>query len=211
MRAISRYISKPAVRSFLLSVGLLFAATSSATVSNPSVPADTLAHQERESLFPKSSRNLATSHFTWGAEAGASLDLTGHDMSTFDVDVLLGYKNSYIKLVGLGAGIHRTVHGGDNFIPVYATIQTSFRKKPSLFFFSAKIGYSFNTISDSPTFGDLSSTMGVGINLSRSKNAQTHVILSAGYRYFNHRHIEMVERIDQHYIYIARLCFGISF
>lgn len=212
MKGITRHIGISAVRRFLLSAGLLFIAGAAAASENTAaLAADSIATQERESLFPKSSLSLAFSHFTWGAEAGASLDLTGHDMSTFDVDVLLGYKNDYIKLVGVGAGIHRTVQGGDNFIPVYATIQTSFRKKPSLFFLSAKIGYSFNTISDSPTFGDLCSTLGLGINLSRSKTAQTHIILSAGYRYFNRRHIEMVERIDQHYVYIARLCFGISF
>lgn len=213
MATIFRYFNKSAMRTFVLSAGLLFSSSfSSAVASAKKVEAnDSIKTQERESLFPGRSRNLAFSHFTWGAEAGASLDLTGHDLSTFDVDVLFGYKNAYIKLAGFGAGIHRTVQGGDNFIPVYATIQTSFRKQPSLFFFTAKIGYSFNTISDSPTFGDLSSTLGVGINLSRSQTAQTHIILSGGYRYFNRRHINMVEKIDQHYIYIARLCFGISF
>lgn len=217
MDALTKNI-KSAVRTFVLTAGLLFSAASLSASENTvesagavKAVADSVSMYERESLFPKSSLSLAFSHFTWGAEAGASLDLTGYDMSTFNVDVLFGYKNDYIKLAGFGAGIHRSVQSGDNFIPVYATIQTSFRKKPSLLFFSAKIGYSFNTISDSPTFGDLSSAMGVGFNLSRSKTAQTHIILSAGYRYFNRRHIDMVDRIDRHYIYIASLSFGVSF
>lgn len=197
----------PAVRTLVLTVGILLSAlTAFADNTN-----DSIKEAVRESLFPEKSMSLAESHFTWGAEAGASLDLTGHDMSTFDVDVLLGYKNSYIRLLGIGAGIHRTVQGGNNFIPLYATIQTSFRKKPSLFFMNAKIGYSFNTINDSPTFGDLVSSIGVGINLSRSRLAKTYVLFSIGHRYFNSRHIDMVDKLDRHYIYIAQLCLGISF
>ncbi len=199
----------PAVKAIVLAAGILLSA--SVATANDTTPKDSISNVERESLFPKSSRSLAKSHFTWGAEAGASLDLTGHDMSTFDVDVLFGYKNSYIRMAGFGVGIHRTVQGGDNFIPVYATIQTSFRKKPSLLFMSAKIGYSFNTINDSPTFGDLVSILGVGINLSKSKLANSYIILSAGYRYFNRRHINMVDRLDRHYVYIAQLRFGVSF
>ncbi len=201
----------PAVKTMILTAGMLLTAAS--INANTNIPGDTISQKgkERESLFPERSQSLAKSHFTWGAEAGASLDLTGHDMSTFDVDVLFGYKNSYMRMLGIGAGIHRTVQGGDNFIPIYATIQTSFRKKPSLLFMSAKIGYSFNTINDSPTFGDLVSALGIGINLSRSKLASSYIILSAGYRYFNRRHINMIDRLDQHYVYIAQLRFGVSF
>lgn len=199
----------PAIKAIVLTAGLLLAAPQ-LSADNATMN-DSIRNATRESLFPEKSRSLAKSHFTWGAEAGASIDLTGHDMSTFDVDVLFGYKNSYIRMVGLGAGIHRTVQRGDNFIPIYATIQTSFRKKPSLVFMSAKIGYSFNTISDSPTFGDFVSSIGVGVNLSLSRLANSYIILSAGSRYFNKRHIDMIHRLDQHYIYIAQLRFGVSF
>lgn len=201
--------NRPAVRILILVAGLLFASLSA--IAENTIANDSLRAASRESLFPEKSRSLATSHFTWGAEAGASLDLTGHDMSTFDVDVLFGYKNAYMRMLGLGAGIHRTVQGGDNFIPLYATIQTSFRKKPSLLFMSAKIGYSFNTISDSPTFGDFMSSLGMGVNLSTTSFAKTYIMLSIGYRYFNHRHIDMVQRLDRHYVYIAQLRFGMSF
>lgn len=205
-----KYIFMPALRSLILTAGILFSFFN-AFAGEHHNDNDSINTVARESLFPESSRSLAKSHFTWGAEAGASLDLTGHDMSTFDVDVLFGYKNQYIRMLGFGAGIHRTVQGGDNFIPVYATIQTSFRKEPSLFFFSAKIGYSFNTINDSPTFGDLSSSLGAGINLSSSRFAKTYVLLCAGYRYFNRRHIDMIDKLNQHYVFIARLCLGVSF
>lgn len=164
----------------------------------------------RESIFG-GNRPLDNSHFTWGADLGASLDLTAHDMSTFDIDVILGYKNKYFKTAGIGVGIHRTVQGGDNFIPIYALIRTSFTSRPSLLFFNARFGYSFNTIDDSPTFGDFNSALGCGINLSKSKRANTYLILSAAYRYFNERHKNMVSRIDTHSIWMAQLQFGVNF
>ncbi len=165
----------------------------------------------RESLFPNKSRSLADSHFTWGAEVGTSIDMTGHDMSTFDLDALVGYKNSFLNIAGIGAGVHRAVQSGNNFVPIYAVIQTSFRKRPSLFFLNAKFGYSFNTIQDSPTFGDFVSALGVGLNLSKTRIARTYILLSVGYRYFNERHKVYVDKLTTHYVYMTHLSFGINF
>lgn len=166
---------------------------------------------ERESLFPEKNLTLDKSHFTWGAEAGASIDLTGLDMSTIDVDVLMGYKNAYINLLGAGVGVHRNVQSGDNFIPVYATLQTSFRKQPSLLFYTVKAGYSFNTIDSSKMFGDLMAYMGCGINLSKTRTARSFIQLMAGYRYFNTKHMDMFDKIDRHYIFDASLSIGVLF
>lgn len=165
---------------------------------------------ERESIFG-GNRSLAESHFTWGADLGASVDLTAHDMSTFDLDFILGYKNNFIKTVGVGAGIHRTVQGGDNFIPIYALIRTSFTSRPSLLFLNARFGYSFNTIEDSPMFGDYNSALGCGFNLSQSKKAKTYIILGVAYRYFNQHHQNYISRLDTNSIWVAQLQFGINF
>lgn len=165
----------------------------------------------RESIFGDKSVDLANSHFTWGAEVGASIDLTGNDMSTFDIDAFFGYKNNILKVAGVGAGIHRTVGSGNNFIPVYALLRSSFTTHPSLCFLNARLGYSFNTVDESPMFGDFSSTLGCGFNLSRSRRVSSYLILSGGYRYFNERHMNMISKIDRHYIWIAQLQFGMNF
>lgn len=151
------------------------------------------------------------SHFVWGADLGSSIDLTGHDLSTFDLDLLAGYRNKYIKMVGMGIGFHRTVQGGSNFIPIYALIRTSFTSRPSLLFFHGRIGYSFNTIEHSPMFGDFSSTIGLGINLSQSRKVNTYFVISGGARYYNKRHQSEIEKIDTRYIWIAQLQFGVNF
>ena len=164
----------------------------------------------RESFFPQKSRSLSFSHFTWGAEAGSSLDLTSHDLSTFDVDVLLGYKDSLIKLAGIGAGIHRSIHTGNNFIPVYGVIRTSFRRKPSLLFMNLQAGYSFNTISDNGTLGDFYGALGVGVNLQQTQRAKSYIILSAAYQYFSQANKEKIN-MDSNYIFFARLVVGVNF
>ena len=158
----------------------------------------------------KSTESLDKSHFTWGAEAGTSIDITAHDMSTFDVDVLLGYKNSFLNMAGIGVGVHRTIRSGDNFIPIYATLRSSFRPGRSLLFMNMRFGYSFNTIGDSPTFGDFNAAIGMGINLSQSRRARTYILLNLAYRHFNERHKNLIS-LDTSYVYIAQLMCGVNF
>lgn len=160
------------------------------------------------SLF--SSVDLATSHFTWGAELGSSIDMTGHDMSTLDADVVIGYKNKWIRTAGFGAGIHRAFGTGDNFIPVYALFRTSFTSRPSNFFMSLKVGYSFNSIQDSPTFGDSCASIGAGINLAMGRRFSSHIILSISQRHFTKRHSDKYQlNVDN--IYLVSLAFGVNF
>lgn len=165
---------------------------------------------ETESIFPASSKSLSESHFTWGGEFGASIDLSGYDTSTFDVDIILGYKNNYFKILGVGAGVHRAFGTGDNFIPVYAVMRTSFSTKPRLLFMSLKAGYSFNTMGDAPIFGDINASLGCGINLAVSKKFCSHIILAYEFRHFNKRHKDM---LDMHAddISLATLSFGVNF
>lgn len=168
------------------------------------------SENSRESLFPDKSHSLAFSHFTWGAEAGSSLDLTSHDLSSFDIDVLIGYKNSFIHMAGIGAGIHRSIHSGNNFIPVYAVVRTNFRRTPSLFFLNLQGGYSFNSLSESTTVGDFYGALGLGINLQQTRTSRTYVIISGAYQYFNERN-KLKTDIDTSYIFFAKLVVGINF
>lgn len=176
----------------------------------PDLTLDAATYSERESLFPDQSRSLAFSNFTWGAEAGSSLDLTSHDLSSFDLDVLFGYKNSFIKMAGIGAGIHRSIHTGNNFIPVYAVIRTNFRRTPSLLFFNLQGGYSFNSFSSTGTVGDFYGAVGVGINLQQTKMSKTYVILSGAYQYFSEGN-RLKTDIDANYIFFAKLVVGVNF
>lgn len=199
--------------------------TSATTIDDSIIVADTINSQQieqldtlyvkpnnkRESLFPESSRNLGNqSHFSWGADIGASIDVGGDDMSTFDIDINLGYKNKFFRLIGIGAGIHRAFGNGYNFIPVYAVIQTSFREKPSLFFLDIKGGYSFNSIGSKNHQGGAYASIGCGINLAMSNKFKSHIILSYGY--FGMKAINNVAvNFDGNHINYAQIKFGVSF
>lgn len=166
--------------------------------------------EEHESIFPDASKSLINSHFTWGAEFGTSIDISGYDTSTFNADIVLGYKSSLFKTLGIGAGVHRAFGTGDNFVPVYTVIRTSFSKRPKLFFMSFKAGYSFNTMGDAPTFGDTNAALGAGINLAVSKKFQSHIILAYEFRHFNKRHKSSLDLAADN-ISLASISFGVNF
>ena len=111
------------------------------------------AAEERESIFGDKTPALDKSHFTWGADVGASIDMGGYDMTTFDIDIVLGYKNTLLRTLGLSAGIHRDFHTGTNFIPLMAVLRTSFIPRKTLCFFDLKAGYSFNTVGEENSGG----------------------------------------------------------
>lgn len=165
---------------------------------------------QRESFFPEKSLSLSFSHFTWGAEIGSSLDLTSNDLSTFDVDVVLGFKNSLFKLIGVGAGIHRSIHTGNNFIPVYFVFRSSFSKKPSLFFLNFQSGYSFNSIAGSGSFGDWTGALGIGINLKQTSVAKSYIVLSCAYQHINQSYLEQSPLSIEHVVF-AKLMIGVNF
>ncbi len=166
--------------------------------------------EARESIFPEKSVSLETSHFTWGVDVGASVDVTANNQSTFDADVVFGYKNSWIRLVGIGGGIHRSFGSGDNFIPVYFIFRSSFSSQPRLFFLNFKTGYSFNTIGNAATYGDTTASIGLGINLAMSRRFQSHIIIGYGYRHYSSRHQSNME-LSSANVSLALLSIGVNF
>ncbi len=169
-----------------------------------------LSDPQYESLIPSAGRDLSTTHFTWGAELGSSIDLGGNDMSSFDCSVVMGYKNSAIRLAGLSVGLRRSFGSRNTFIPLMAVLRTSFRSKPSLFFMHLEAGYSFNSIANSHVRGDYGGSLGLGINLSRSSKFMTHIIIAYGFQHFDVKHREEAGLKTEN-VPLAQLSFGINF
>lgn len=155
-------------------------------------------------------RTLEEKHFAWGVEIGTSIDVSGYDSSTLNGDVLIGYRNDLFNLLGVGIGIHHAMGSGDNYIPLYATLRTSFSKVPKLFFMSVKFGYSFNTIGDADTFGDTNASLGGGINLGKSRKFRSYLMLAYEFRHFNKKHREIVS-IENQNISMMSLTLGFNF
>lgn len=213
-------IKKPIVSSLKKAVWLMgfslfypafaFSQNVAADVEEIVVRNDSVSATEVEAIFENRQKSLSESHFTWGAEFGTSIDVSGYDSSTFNVDVVIGYKSNYFRMLGVSVGVHRAFGTGDNFIPISAVVRTSFSSRPRLFFMSLKAGYSFNTISDSPTFGDINATLGCGINLAISRHFKSHLILGYEFRHFNKKHREMYSIVAKD-ISLATLTFGANF
>lgn len=171
---------------------------------------DRFSRQPGESMLIGKDKPLWTSHFTWGADVGSSIDLRGNDMSTFDAEAVLGYKNSFIQLAGVGAGVHRAFGNGNNMIPVYAVFRSSFRTAPSLFFLNLKAGYSFNSIGETGTRRGFNCSLGVGINLAVSAKFRSHIILSYGYFRLDEEQ-RLWAGMEVEHVDYAQLRFGVTF
>ncbi len=203
MRNPTPTVNKIDYRIFSIVGALLYAAASAFSCFSET-------HDPKDALFPEGTQSLIKSHFTWGAAVGSSIDLSGYDTSTFDVDVMFGFKNRLIQIAGVGAGVQRSFGNGNNFIPVYAIFQSSFRKKPSLCFLHLKAGYSFNTVGDATTYGDVASSIGLGFNLARKKSFRSYFIIAYGFRHFTKRHKTNMN-LDAENISLAQIGFGINF
>lgn len=117
-------------------------------------------------------------HFTWGADIGSTIDISGNDMSTIDIDAFFGYKNKFIRTVGLGAGIKSAIGNSYTSIPVYAILRTNFSNTPSLCFLDLRAGYAFNTLTDDVTQDSFFGAVGVGFNLYSTQEFKSHIILA---------------------------------
>lgn len=162
------------------------------------------------SLFPDARRPGKSKHLTWGAEVGSSVDLTGNDLTTFDAHLNCGYTNSLFRIIGVGLGVQRSVSNANTFIPFYGVISTSFRTKPSNFFFNLKAGYSFNTVNSGRNKGGFLCSTGLGMMLKRSRLVSAYIMLAYSFYHLD-RTVVSEQQLDINHVDFAQIIFGVSF
>ena len=123
----------------------------------------------------------AEGKFAWGAEIGSSIDMTGHDMTTINLDANFGYSNSILKMAGVGAGVHMMASNGCRAFPIYAILQTNFRQKPSLCFLDLRVGLAINNVDHDSRQTVPYINPSIGFNLAGNKSFQSY--LRMGYLY----------------------------
>lgn len=180
---------------------------------------DTDSEEDLELLLKKRTQPEATPghikpdtrlrKFSMGLELSTGLDLSGLDLSTFNTDILIGYRCKAFPIIGVQLGVHKSLGSRDVFLPICFVLRTSFRNRPSPLFFHFNAGYSFNTISSSKMFGDITAAIGCGIKLAERRNFQSNIVLALGFRHFNQRH-QMMTRIDKPNTGYAQISFGVS-
>ncbi|MBQ9077623.1 MAG: hypothetical protein IJY31_07280 [Muribaculaceae bacterium] len=122
-----------------------------------------------------------SSHFAWGADVGGAIDMSGNDMSAINLDAYFGYKNPFVKIAGVGAGIDMMVSNSSRMFPVYGIFQSGFRNTPTLCFLDVRAGLSFNNLVANESQSDFYGSLGVGFNLAEGRNFRSYVILSYNY------------------------------
>lgn len=150
------------------------------------------------------------SHFTWGADVGGAIDMSSNDMSAINLDAYFGYKNSFVRVAGVGAGIDMMVSNSSRLFPVYAIFQSGFRNSPSLCFLDVRAGCSFNNLVANENQSGFYGSLGVGFNLACGKHFRSHVILS-----YNYIGLDSYSAAGYHYdlsdLHMANIRIGVSF
>lgn len=128
-----------------------------------------------------SSSNVVDKRFAWGIGAGSSIDMTGNDMSSLDINAYVGYSGPYVRFAGIGAGIDMMVSSSSNVYPVYALFRTDFRPVPQLYFLELRGGVAFSNIESFPMQTTPCGSVGFGVTLAKGRTFSSHIILSYNY------------------------------
>lgn len=121
------------------------------------------------------------SPFVWGAEIGPGIDMSGDDMSSINMGVLIGFRNSWLRIAGVGLGIDMMISNSCRAYPVYGIVRTSFTSRPAMLFGEMRGGVSFNQATGVPTRTNLFLQPGIGIDLAKGAKFTSYLILSYTY------------------------------
>lgn len=169
----------------LLLSALLFLC--SQTIAAQTVEQTASAQPPTQSVEPASSSTFSDikldsdnslGHFTWGLDAGSAIDLTANDMTSINITGYFGYKGSWMRFIGVGAGINTMISNSSRVYPLYAMLRTSFSRRPQLCFMDLRAGLSIDHILDYPSTTNFYGSIGLGITLAHGRKFSSHIIIS---------------------------------
>lgn len=148
--------------------------------------------------------------FTWGAEAGSSIDLSANDMSSIDINASFGIRQGIFTFAGIGAGANIMISNSCRTYPIFAILRTDFSRRVKLLFLDVRGGMALNYLPDNATGTGAYASVGVGINLARSRKFRSYIL--AGYTYVGRGDVTSGEAVT-HYpaLNVAMVRLGISF
>lgn len=120
--------------------------------------------------------------FAWGADAGASIDLTGNDMSAFDFDVSLGIRRGWINFLGVSVGADISISNSTRAYPLLLHFRTNFNNRPTLVFWDVRGGMAYNMLEHNHQQWGAYASTGIGFNLARSSKFVSYLTLGYTFR-----------------------------
>lgn len=151
-------------------------------------------------------------YFAWGADAGASIDMTGSDMSDVNFSAQFGMKRGWINFLGIGLGADLTTSNSCRSYDIFADFRTNFVNRPTLLFWPVRLGASLNYLEHNHEQTGFYGSTGIGINLARGKKYCSYMII--GYTFRERRHIEAdAETMSHNFksLHYATVKIGITF
>ncbi|MDE6464565.1 MAG: hypothetical protein K2L16_08050 [Muribaculaceae bacterium] len=148
--------------------------------------------------------------FTWGADVGASIDMSGNDMSSLDVDITFGMRRGWLNFLGFGVGADIMVSNSCRSFPLFAELRTNFVDRPTVAFWDLRLGASLNYLEHNHQQTGFFGFTGVGFNLARSAKFSSHLML--GYTFRQRSRVEGPEMTHPfHDLHYASVKIGVSF
>lgn len=115
--------------------------------------------------------------FAWGAELGGNIDMSGHSMSSVDINAKLGIRWRWVRFLGIGAEGDFMVTNSGRIYPIFLNLRTDFYESDQLFFLDLRGGLALNYLYGEQNTGAYVST-GLGITLAKGKSYATHIIMA---------------------------------
>lgn len=114
-------------------------------------------------------------HFTWGADAGGSVDLSHNDMSAMCFAAYFGMRYRMFDIIGVGAGVDIMISNSGRQFPLFGIVRTSFSSSPKILFLEARVGpsicYLENDHKETVVYGNVS----LGFNLARNTKFDSYI------------------------------------
>lgn len=129
-----------------------------------------------------SAQILPKGRFTWGADAGASIDMSGNDMSGLNFSAIFGLSKQWMQFIGAGVQADIAVNNSCRSYPVFAELRTNFTNRPSLCFWDIKAGIALNYLPENVSQHGAFLSTGLGIHLAQNSKFTSHIILAYSYR-----------------------------
>lgn len=150
-------------------------------------------------------------HFSWGAEAGSSIDLSGHDMSSIDFNASFGLRYRWLRFAGIGAGANLMISNSCRTYPIFATFRTDFSSLVRPVFLDLRGGIALNYLPANVSQRGAYASVALGFTLATARNFRSYI--TAGYTLVTRSdvHINELQTIPYADLGLAGIRLGISF
>lgn len=148
--------------------------------------------------------------FSWGAEAGTSIDMSESDMSSVDFNATFGLRYRWINFAGVGAGANIMVSNSSRTYPVFAVFRTDFASSVNFLFLDLRGGAALNYLPGNVSQTGAYGSAAIGFVLATGKTFRSYI--TAGYTYIGRRDVELGGHVVEYKpLSMVSIRLGISF